>query len=176
MLLKCKIFLFPAINNKDYHKQYYQANKEKWARDTPEKQEKHREASKKSYHKCREKRAKKHDEWAENNHARVLFLQARRSARYRGLDFNLEQGDVVIPEVCPYLGCPLTSTQGQGRVWTNASIDRIDSSKGYIKGNIQIVSVLANSMKQQATIEQLQAFAEGVMRLHPKEDTHAVAG
>jgi hypothetical protein len=150
-------------------REYYLANKEKWARDTPEKQEHHRKLVKESYGRCKEKRRKRHDKWAEDNHARVLFLQARRSAGYRGLEFNLDPEDVVIPETCPYLGCKLTSTQGQGRVWTNASIDRIDSSKGYIKGNIQIVSVLANSMKQQATIEQLQAFAEGVMRLHPKE-------
>lgn len=82
------------------------------------------------------------------------------------MEFALEQDDIVIPERCIYLNVPLTNTYGRGRVATNASIDRVDSTKGYTKENIQIISDLANRMKSNATIEQLVEFATNVLKVH----------
>ncbi|UVY48073.1 MAG: hypothetical protein [Bacteriophage sp.] len=45
-----------------------------------------------------------------------------------------------------------------GRVPTNLSVDRIDSSLGYIKGNIQLVCMAVNQMKSVLTVEQLKYF------------------
>jgi hypothetical protein len=42
----------------------------------------------------------------------------------------------------------MTYIAGHGRIPTNISIDRIDSSKGYIRGNVQFVCDVANRMKQ----------------------------
>lgn len=61
---------------------------------------------------------------------------------------------------CPLLDCKLTY---EGRCDSLASIDRIDSSRGYTKDNVQIISYLANLMKSSATREQLLSFAEGIM-------------
>lgn len=52
------------------------------------------------------------------------------------------------------------------------SIDRIDSTKGYTKDNIQVISSKANTMKSNASVEELRMFAYWVLREYglPEED------
>ncbi len=101
-----------------------------------------------------------------------LFNSCKSNAKRKGLEFDLEIEDVVIPTHCIYLGWELTNTSNQGRVDTNASIDRIDSSKGYTKDNIIIISDLANKMKNSSTMEQLLTFARNVIKLHDKPNNN----
>lgn len=150
---------------------YYQNNKHKWARDTEEKKERHRQLSRESAARHRERRDTKSKEWTTNNYARVLYNQAKRGSVNRKLEFNLEYSDIVIPTHCPYLEILLTTTQGQGIVWTNASIDRINNNKGYVKGNIMIISRLANSMKQHSSIENLIMFSKNTLRMFNNDNS-----
>jgi len=103
------------------------------------------------------------------NYERYLLNSVRRRAREKDFEINLEISDIVIPELCPYLQIPLTRIRGQGHVATNPSIDRIDSSRGYVKGNIEVISYLANSMKQNATKAQLITFAKSILNKFEKE-------
>lgn len=102
------------------------------------------------------------------NPARYIFQHVRAAAKRRGIEFSIEVSDIVIPEYCPMLGCKLTMERGKGKIGTNASLDRIDSTKGYIKGNVQVLSSLANYMKNNATPEQLVIFAENILRIYKK--------
>ena len=95
-----------------------------------------------------------------------LYYCAKQRARRDGLEFTITVDDIIIPELCPLLGVPITNVSGQGRVQTNASIDRKDPSKGYTPDNIWVISDLANRMKQDATPEQLVAFANNVQRVY----------
>jgi hypothetical protein len=70
-----------------------------------------------------------------------LFNSCRTSAKRKDLEFNLSQEDIIIPSLCPIFNKPFTYVTGKGHSNFNPSIDRIDNSKGYIKGNIQIISV-----------------------------------
>lgn len=69
-----------------------------------------------------------------------------------------------IPDVCPVFGLTLnyngTGEQGFTRGEDSPSIDRIDSSKGYTKENIQIISWRANRIKNDSTPEELRLLAD----------------
>jgi hypothetical protein len=96
----------------------------------------------------------------------IILNQAKARAKKKNLDFNLSAEDIVLPERCKYLDVPLTNIQGYGVVWENYSIDRIDNNKGYIKGNVEIISRKANSMKNMATKEELVTFAKNILKVY----------
>lgn len=94
-----------------------------------------------------------------------LFYAAKRRAKVQGLPFELEKEDIVVPETCPYLGIPLVRTRPRGSPRRDiASLDRIDPTKGYVKGNVEVMSWLANTMKNDAPPELLVRFAKEVLR------------
>lgn len=84
-------------------------------------------------------------------------------AKKYGLEFNLTEEDIVIPDKCPILEVPLVIGTKDDYEYS-PSIDRIDNSKGYIKGNINIISKKANSMKNCASYQELEAFCKNVLR------------
>lgn len=100
------------------------------------------------------------------NYQSHLFWEAKHRAAARGLEFNIDRADVIIPEYCPLLGIKITRIRGAGYVDSNPSLDRIDSSRGYVKGNVQVLSNLANRMKSNASIDQLLVFAANVQRIY----------
>lgn len=101
----------------------------------------------------------------EKHYEKSLFRQVKSRCERNGIPFNIDLSDIVIPEFCPLLKVKLTRTQGQGRVDSNASVDRINPSLGYTKGNIQILSLKANTMKQNASQEELETFARSILEI-----------
>jgi len=96
----------------------------------------------------------------------IIWYRAKESSKKRNWDFNLEVDDIIIPKKCPYLGVELFFGIENVGNYNYYSIDRIDSTKGYVKGNVQIISHLANTMKNNATSEQLITFAKNILELH----------
>ncbi len=92
-----------------------------------------------------------------------MYWSAKKRANKFNLDFDLDLEDIIIPEYCPYLGIKLTRIQGDGRQPFNPSLDRIDPSKGYIKGNVEVISNKANIMKNNATRVELITFALNIL-------------
>ena len=90
-----------------------------------------------------------------NSPERLLYYAAKRRAKLDGVPFDIDISDVVIPKICPVFGKPFMRLD---KKWA-ASIDKIDPSLGYVKGNIQVISMLANTMKNSSTKEELQTFA-----------------
>lgn len=97
--------------------------------------------------------------WGKNScNACVILKRTRASAKLRNLEFDLEVEDIVIPSHCPALGVPLMYGY-KGHNLNSPSVDRVDNNKGYIKGNIIIVSRKANTMKSNGTIDELIRLA-----------------
>ena len=95
-----------------------------------------------------------------NNPERNILNKSRGRAKKAGIEHTISLEDIKIPEVCPYFKQKLDP-------WGDKdfcpSIDRIDNSKGYVPGNIEIISYLANKMKHTASDKQLLQFAHGIL-------------
>ena len=90
----------------------------------------------------------------------MLLSRARSRARRTGRKFDLTLEDIPeIPVRCPVLGMELKVRQDGGRSGLypdSISLNRIDPDKGYVKGNIEIISQRANHLLSNATIEELE--------------------
>lgn len=93
---------------------------------------------------------------------KVLFNQLKQSAQKRNIPFNLTMSDLnnlSFPITCPILGIPLVFNNGTPQD-NSYSVDRIDSSKGYTKDNIVVVSYRANKLKSNATLMEMKQLVE----------------
>lgn len=95
-----------------------------------------------------------------------MLYRIRGGAKVRGILCSLEREDIPdIPEFCPeFPWIKLEYKVGEGRSQGSPSIDRIDSSLGYIKGNVRIISDRANALKSDATNEELIALGKSAAR------------
>lgn len=110
-----------------------------------------------------DKFAERSAKWDKANHACVLLRAARQRAKQKGLPFDIEVFDIVIPEFCPILGVLLA--RGDGRKTGNsATLDRIINDLGYVKGNVWVISNKANVMKSNANNNELKLFAAWINR------------
>jgi hypothetical protein len=100
--------------------------------------------------------------WLRKNPERRILWQVKSRARKFGIKFNLTLEDIVIPKVCPVFGTPFR----KGDKLRSTSVDRKNNRKGYVKGNVQIISGLANVMKNKATPAELLRFAEWINRCY----------
>jgi len=97
-------------------------------------------------------------QWNQDNPVKYLFGSARHRAKKRGYEFTITLDDIVIPKKCPLLGLPLVLNIGHVKE-NSASIDRIDSSKGYVPGNVWVISYKANTIKTNASLEDIEKVA-----------------
>jgi hypothetical protein len=81
------------------------------------------------------------------------------------MPFNITQEDVRIPAVCPALGIPLVVHRGVHGP-DSPSVDRLIPKLGYVKGNVAVISYLANHIKLNATPDQLMRVALWTQSVH----------
>jgi len=108
---------------------------------------------------CRDCSLKAAYEWQQQHPFRVLVLAAKHHNRNKH-DFDIDEEYLQLfdTDTCPILGIPIQCNIGKCRRKQSPdskSLDRVDSTKGYIKGNVQIISWRANSLKGDATLEEM---------------------
>ncbi len=122
------------------HRQRARANNRKWREENPEKA---RECNRR---------------WADANPTRIILARAKCRAKKAGIPFDLTLADVLVPELCPVLGVRL-EWRGR-RTDYSPSLDRIDNARGYVRGNVIVVSWRANRLKSDASSDELRRVAE----------------
>jgi hypothetical protein len=85
---------------------------------------------------------------------RNILNRVKAQAKMKGIEFSITVDDVPWNDFCPILFVPLEYFAKGGRKQNSVSIDRIDSTKGYVKGNVDTISLRANSIKSNLTLEQ----------------------
>jgi hypothetical protein len=112
------------------------------------------------------------DAWKRTKKGRqaTLLSLAKSGAKSKGREFSLDLSDIVIPDRCPVLGIPLDCTVK--RPADNLpSLDRIDNSKGYIKGNVWVISWRANYIKRDSTLSELRSLVTALEAISAKDNT-----
>lgn len=133
-----------------------------WVRDNPERR---REIAKAWDDRNNEERLSRMSSYRKSNPPKALWFAARNRAQKFGLPFSISVEDIVIPDVCPVFGCKLEIHTGQaGGEFNSPSLDKINPELGYVPGNVQVISRLANTMKNNASEEELIQFANWILK------------
>jgi|DEB0MinimDraft_6_1074348.scaffolds.fasta_scaffold47078_2 hypothetical protein len=103
--------------------------------------------------------------WRKNNPIKHMVIRARCRARDKGIEFSITHEDVEKLTHCPVFGTELNyEPQPSAFSHNAASLDRIDNSKGYVPGNVTIMSLRANTLKRDASVEEIEKLLEWMRR------------
>lgn len=91
--------------------------------------------------------------------ATTKFFRKKQNAKTRGIEFDLTFDDITWNTHCPILGLEL-DYYSDGIQPNSVSFDRIDNSKGYVPGNVMIISMRANMLKADGTIEEFKKIID----------------
>lgn len=116
------------------------------------------------YAQNKERALKYHAERKKASPQKSMWREARKRAKWKGIEFAIKESDINIPAICPVLGIALSPGSGVCHDGS-PTVDRIDSTKGYTPANIVVISSRANRIKNNSTLEELRMlvrFLEGV--------------
>jgi len=92
----------------------------------------------------------------------MILARLKQGAKRRNIPFSLTKADIPDDfENCPvFPWIKLVYAVGQGASLGSVSIDRILNDRGYESGNIEIMSYRANTLKGDASLEELVALGK----------------
>lgn len=88
-----------------------------------------------------------------------LLKSAKYRAKVNNIEINLTTEDIIIPQRCPILGIEMMVNDNKPAD-NSFSLDRIDYSKGYIKGNVEVISHRANALKRNGSLTEFRMILE----------------
>lgn len=89
--------------------------------------------------------------------ATSVFQNARKRAFIKNVPFELTKQDIydLAGSHCPVFGIEFIFSGNSKVVPSSPSLDRIIPEKGYVKGNVAVISMKANVIKQNATYDEI---------------------
>lgn len=99
--------------------------------------------------------------------ASYALKDAKKRAAKKGVPFAITRVYIesLLPDKCPVFGTTFTFL-GNGKIKPESpALDRVVPSKGYVEGNIQIISVKANSIKSAYNSKDIFKVAEWLHKL-----------
>ena len=98
----------------------------------------------------------KGEKWSDRYY---LWSNAKHRSSKKKLPFDIALEDIVIPDKCPLLGIDLVrGTFESGPLRSSPTLDQIRPGGGYVKGNIWVISNKANTIKSDASLEELKTL------------------
>jgi hypothetical protein len=105
-----------------------------------------------------EKRREYVRRWEERHPREYMIQKSKHNAKSRGIEHTITVTDLEWPTHCPVLGIELAYDRKRKgpRRYNYASLDRKDNAKGYVPGNVFIISWWANRLKHDMTIQEVE--------------------
>jgi hypothetical protein len=156
------------VDRKEYYRNYNAKRKERMAEyditrreDKKLRERKYRLENPERYKKYSKKNYDKNKtNWSGVSREMTLLKNSRTRARKKDIPHEIVLGDIVIPEYCPVFKNIKLSLTNNKSCHDSPSLDRIRPELGYVKGNIVVISHLANTIKSQGTADQHRRIAD----------------
>ncbi len=81
---------------------------------------------------------------------KIMWLKAKARAKQKNIPFSISIDDIPVVTHCPWFGVELKVHRGAPQN-DSYSLDRICPEKGYVPGNVQVLSKRANFVKTHAS-------------------------
>ena len=96
-------------------------------------------------------------------------MRARSAAKGLPCDVDKAYVYAILTDNCPVFGTPFVFI-GAGKVCNDSpTVDKIDPARGYVRGNIVIISQRANAIKSNATWKQIRRVADWLRTFVPAD-------
>lgn len=144
-----------ALAKREANRRYFERN-----RHDPSYKKRRRECSNDWYHRDKAVLQKE-------NPKKLMLRRIVNKAKPRGLECTITEDDFDLPEYCPVLGIKLEFNE-HWKQDNSPTIDRIDNTKGYIPGNVQVISYRANWCKSDMSFEEIEKLYLHVLKQKQK--------
>lgn len=82
-----------------------------------------------------------------------MLENCKQRAKQKGIECTISVSDIPIPEFCPVLGIKLERSSKSD---ASPSVDRVNLNKGYVPGNVCVISMRANRLKTDSSLDELK--------------------
>ena len=99
-------------------------------------------------------------QWQHEHPMETMLIGAKTRAKTRGLPFGITVDDIAavypVDGLCYICGVTMArNLGGKGPAATSPVIDRIRNEAGYVRGNVHVICMRDNSVKQNHTLAEL---------------------